>query len=131
MPPTPIDPQHAQRALARVRGLSHWMDTRYRVPGTGYRFGLDPIISLLPVVGDTISVAVSLWPLFEAKRAGVRRSVLVRMLANLGIDWLMGLVPLIGVVPDAWYKANVRNLRLIEKELGDGRPQARHTVDDG
>lgn len=131
MAPRPIDPQRAARALERVRTLSHWMDTRYRVPGTGYRFGLDPIISLLPVVGDTISVAVSVWPLLEAQRAGVRRAVLVRMLANLGIDWLMGLVPLIGVVPDAWYKANVRNLRLMEKELGGGRPAAGHTVDDG
>lgn len=127
MPRPPIDPDHAQRALARVRALSHWMDTRYRVPGTGYRFGLDPVISLLPVVGDTISVAVSVWPLLEAQRAGVRRSVLVRMLANLGIDWLVGLVPLIGVIPDAWYKANVRNLRLMERELGG----AQHTVGHG
>lgn len=118
MPRPPIDPDHAQRALARVRALSHWMDTRYRVPGTSYRFGLDPIISLLPVVGDTISVAVSLWPLLEAQRAGVRRSVLLRMAANLGVDWLAGLVPLIGVIPDAWYKANTRNLKLLERELG-------------
>lgn len=131
MAPRPIDPQRAARALERVRTLSHWMDTRYRVPGTSYRFGLDPIISLLPVVGDTISVAVSVWPLLEAQRAGVRRAVLVRMLANLGIDWLMGLVPLIGVVPDAWYKANVRNLRLLEKELGGARPAAEHTVRNG
>jgi hypothetical protein len=94
------------------------MDTRYRVPGTSYRFGLDPIISLLPVVGDTISVAVSLWPLLEAQRAGVRRSVLLRMAANLGVDWLAGLVPLIGIIPDAWYKANTRNLKLLERELG-------------
>lgn len=95
------------------------MDTRYRVPGTSYRFGLDPIISLLPVVGDTASLLISLYPLAEAARAGVRRRVLVRMLANLGLDWLAGLVPLIGVIPDAWYKANTRNLRLLEKELGN------------
>ncbi len=94
------------------------MDSRYRVPGTSWRFGLDPIISLLPVVGDTVSVAVSVWPLLEAKRAGVRKSALLRMAANLGLDWLVGLVPLIGVLPDAWYKANTRNLKLMEKELG-------------
>ena len=115
MAPRPIDPDHARRALARVRALSHWMDTRYRVPGTGWRFGLDPIISLFPVVGDTISVAVGVWPLVEARRAGVRRGVLLRMAANLGLDWLVGLAPLVGVVPDAWYKANTRNLRLLEQ----------------
>lgn len=117
MPPTPIDPDHAARALARVRALSHWMDTRYRIPGTSYRFGLDPIISLLPVVGDTISVAIGVLPIVEGKRAGVRRWVLLKMAANLGVDWLVGLVPIIGIVPDAWYKANTRNLRLLEREL--------------
>lgn len=95
------------------------MDTRYRVPGTEYRFGLDPIISLLPVVGDTASLLISLYPVLEASRAGVRRRVLVKMLANLGLDWLVGLVPVVGVIPDAWYKANTRNLRLLEKELGE------------
>ena len=94
------------------------MDQRFRVPGTGFRFGLDPIISLLPVAGDTLSVAISAWPIIEAHRAGVRRRVLVRMAANLGIDWLVGLVPLIGVIPDAYVKANTRNLRLLERELG-------------
>ena len=95
------------------------MDTRYRVPGTEYRFGLDPIISLLPVVGDTASLVISLYPILEAGRAGVRRRVLVKMLANLGLDWLVGLVPVVGVIPDAWYKANTRNLELLEKELGE------------
>lgn len=115
----PIDPDHAARALHRVRTLSHWMDTRYRVPGTSYRFGLDPIISLLPVVGDTVSVAIGVLPIVEGKRAGVRRWVLLKMAANLGVDWLVGLVPIIGIVPDAWYKANTRNLRLLERELDD------------
>lgn len=93
------------------------MDTRYRIPGTPLRFGLDPIISLLPVVGDTLSVAIGVLPIVEAKRAGVRRWVLLKMAANLGLDWLVGLVPLIGVIPDAWYKANTRNLKLLEGEL--------------
>ena len=127
MPPYPPNPERAARALARVRTLSHWMDSRYRVPGTSFRFGLDPIISLLPFAGDAVSVAISVWPLMEAKRAGVRRRTLLRMVANLGLDFLVGLVPLVGVVPDAWYKANTRNLKLMEKELGD----IAHTVDNG
>ncbi|MCW5757943.1 MAG: DUF4112 domain-containing protein [Phycisphaeraceae bacterium] len=126
----PIDPHRAARALERVRALSHWMDTRYRIPGTGFRFGLDPIIGLLPIAGDTASMLVGVVPIVLAKRAGVRRRVLLRMAANLGLDWLLGLVPLIGVVPDAWYKANVRNLRLMERELGSGRRPAGHTVGD-
>ena len=122
-PDAPLDPPHSHPALARVRALSHWMDSRYRVPGTSFRFGLDPIISLLPVVGDTISLAISVYPLLEARHAGVRRSVLLKMAANLSLDWLAGLVPLIGVIPDAWYKANSRNLRLLEKELGQRTQQ--------
>jgi hypothetical protein len=106
-----------QAALERVRTLAAWTDTRYRIPGTPFRFGLDPIISLLPVVGDTISVAIGVLPIVEGKRAGVRRWVLLKMAANLGVDWLVGLVPIIGIVPDAWYKANTRNLRLLEREL--------------
>ncbi len=132
MPRPPIDPTHAARALERVRTVSSWMDTRYRVPGTSYRFGLDPIISLLPVIGDTASLLISVYPILEAKRAGVRRRTLAKMLANLGLDWLVGLVPLIGVIPDAWYKANTRNLSLLERELGGpkGGPDrsTRHTV---
>ena len=127
MAPRPIDPERAARTLHRVRTLSHWMDTRYRIPGTGFRFGLDPIISLLPIAGDTVSMVICILPIVEAKRAGVRRAVLFKMAANLGVDWLMGLVPLIGVIPDAWYKANVRNLRLMERELGG----AQHTVGHG
>lgn len=124
----PIDPTHAARALERVRTVSSWMDTRYRVPGTSYRFGLDPIISLLPVVGDTASLLISVYPILEAKRAGVRRRTLAKMLANLGLDWLVGLIPLIGVIPDAWYKANTRNLKLLEKELGGPDQSSPHTV---
>lgn len=131
MPRKPINPDRAARALARVRTLSHWMDTRFRVPGTSYRFGLDPIISLLPIAGDAVSVAIGVYPLMEAKRAGVRRRTLLKMAANLGLDFLMGLVPLVGVVPDAWYKANTRNLKLIEKELGDVGGDNAHTVANG
>ncbi|GIW74639.1 MAG: hypothetical protein KatS3mg103_1161 [Phycisphaerales bacterium] len=118
VPRRPVDPNAAARALERVRAVSRWMDTRYRIPGTAYRFGLDPIISLLPVVGDTLSLAIGLYPIVEASRLGVRRVVLLRMLANLGLDWLVGLVPVVGIIPDAWYKANTRNLGLLERELG-------------
>lgn len=122
--PSKPQTERATRTLERIRTISRWMDTRYRVPGTSFQFGLDPIISLVPVVGDTASLLISLYPILEASRAGVRRRVLVKMLANLGLDWLVGLIPVIGVIPDAWYKANARNLKLLEKELSP----AAHTV---
>ncbi|UYV13982.1 MAG: DUF4112 domain-containing protein [Phycisphaera sp.] len=128
--PSPT-PERAALALRRVRAVSRWMDTRFRVPGTGYRFGLDPIISLLPFAGDAVSVGISVYPLMEARRAGVRRRTLLKMAANLGLDFLVGLVPLVGVVPDAWYKANTRNLELMEKELGDVAGDIAHTVANG
>ena len=87
------------------------------MPGTGWRFGLDPIIGLLPVAGDTLTALVSLYVVFEAVRLRLGAGVVLRMLGNVVIDWLLGLVPLVDVVLDTAFKANVRNARLLEDAL--------------
>lgn len=100
-----------------VRHLAQLMDTRFSVPGTPVRFGWDTLIGLLPVAGDTVSMAIGLLILREGKRLGVRRLVLLRMAGNLFVDWLAGLVPGVDIVLDTVYKANMKNLALLEREV--------------
>lgn len=87
------------------------------MPGTGVRVGLDPILGLIPGVGDLATGAMGVYVLVVAAQAGVSRTVLVRMLANIGIDALVGAVPLLGDLFDAGFKANNRNVALLERSL--------------
>lgn len=103
--------------LARVRGLSGLLDSAIRIPGTGFRVGLDPILGLIPGIGDLAAGAMGMYVLVVAQQAGVPRTVLLRMLANLGLDSLLGSVPLLGDLFDATYKANNRNVALLERAL--------------
>jgi hypothetical protein len=103
--------------LSRVRGLSTLLDSAIRIPGTNFRIGLDPIIGLVPGVGDLATGAMGIYVLTVAAQAGVSRTVLVRMLANLGLDALVGGVPLLGDLFDASFKANNRNVALLESAL--------------
>lgn len=97
--------------------MARLLDSAFRVPGTNLRVGLDPIIGLIPGVGDLASGAFGAYVLVAAAQAGVSRTVLVRMLANLGIDALVGGVPLLGDLFDAGFKANNRNVALLEGAL--------------
>ncbi|MGP1347560.1 MAG: DUF4112 domain-containing protein [Phycisphaerales bacterium] len=108
-----ISPRTAEQTVARLDALAHLLDNRFTIPGTRFRFGLDPIISLIPVLGDTASAAISAYFIVQAIALRLPRSIIIRMLINIGIDWLAGLVPLIGFLPDAIYKANTRNARLL------------------
>lgn len=100
------------------------MDSAVRIPGTNIRFGLDPIIGLVPVAGDVLSAAFSIYILTEAGRIGVPRPVLTRMAANIGLDLVIGLLPVVGDVGDFVYKANERNLRLLNLHLSGPQPGA-------
>ena len=104
-------------ALQRTRILADLLDRRFRVPGTGIRFGYDAIIGLVPVVGDTATMIIGLYPVMEARRLKVGKRIIARMLTNLGIDWLIGLVPILDIFLDVAYKANLKNARLLETAL--------------
>lgn len=88
-----------------------------RVPGTRFRFGLDALIGLIPGVGDTAGAAVSAYVLLEAGRLGIPRATLLRMAGNVAIEAVVGTIPLLGDLFDAGWKANLRNLRLVEAHL--------------
>lgn len=103
--------------LERIRKLSRLMDTAIRIPGTRFRIGWDPIIGLIPGLGDLIDTAISAYLLFLANQFGLPRNVLGWMLFNIALEAVIGTIPLIGDIFDAFYKSNIRNLALLEKHL--------------
>ena len=115
----PNELQLHQAALARLERYATQMDARFRVPGTRIRFGLDPLIGLLPVVGDVLGLALSLYLVVEAIRLGVSKRVLFRMLRNVGLEALVGVVPVLGDVFDIGFKANMRNAALLKSYIED------------
>jgi len=106
-------------AIERMRLVARAFDEGIRVPGTDFRVGLDPVVGILPGAGDTAAAAVSLYLVVEAARMGVSQSTLLRMLANVGVDAVVGSVPVLGVVFDAFWKANKWNLQLALEDLAE------------
>jgi hypothetical protein len=93
------------------------LDTAVRIPGTPVRFGLDAVLGLIPGVGDVVGAAAAGYIVLAAARLGAPPSVLVRMLLNVGVDTVVGAVPLLGDLFDIGFKANSRNVRLLEASL--------------
>lgn len=103
--------------LVRLQKLADLLDSRWRIPGTRWRFGLDGVASIFPVAGDTLTAVVSLYLIQQAASYGLPRHVIARMLANAGIDWAVGSIPVIGTIFDVGFKANRRNLDLLTRHL--------------
>jgi len=116
----PFPRQTAQARLKRLRRLAWLIDGAFGLPGTGFRFGLNSIIGLLPVGGDVALGALSLYIVYEAARLGVPRPVLTRMLGNVILEVAGGSVPILGDLFDMALKANLRNIKIIEQYI-DGR----------
>jgi hypothetical protein len=108
----------AQARLARLRRLAWLIDGAFRLPGTRFRFGLNSVIGLLPVGGDAVLGAMSLYIIYEAAQLGVPRAQLARMAANVGLEVVGGSVPILGDLFDMALKANLRNLAIIERHIG-------------
>lgn len=100
---------------ARLRSLARLLDTAVRIPGTSVRVGLDPVLGLIPGVGDLASGALSAYVILLAWRAGAPTSILLRMLGNVGLDAAVGTVPLLGDLFDVGFKANARNVGLLDR----------------
>ena len=107
---------HEQR-LAQVRFIARMMDDQFRVPGTNLRFGLDFLLGLFPGLGDAVTSVISLLIVHHAWQSGASKLTLARMLGNVGIDFLVGSVPLFGDLFDLAWKANRKNARLLEAHL--------------
>jgi hypothetical protein len=106
-------PRSRGARIARIDALATLLDTAFVIPGTGIRFGLDGLIGLFPVIGDTITTALSLFIVHEAYQLGAPGHVIARMLGNVALDGMFGAVPLVGDAFDVLWRANRRNVRLL------------------
>ncbi|WLR95396.1 DUF4112 domain-containing protein [Shinella zoogloeoides] len=104
--------------LRRIRGLARLMDTALRIPGTRFSLGADSVLGLVPGIGDFGAAAVSLFIVNEARRLGVPKETLFKMLVNVGFDTVAGSVPVLGDVFDVYFKSNRRNLQLVLDHFG-------------
>lgn len=123
-----LPPERSSKRSHFVENLYGWlarvMDELVRVPGTRFRFGLDPVIGLIPGVGDTASALISALCLIYAARCGIPRITLARMSLNILINEVVGIVPGLGDAFSFWFKSNVRNRRLLEQHLNEApRPR--------
>ncbi len=100
-----------------LRAMTRLLDSAVRIPGTNIRFGLDALIGLVPGIGDALGAIFSSVIIFHAARLGAPRSTLLRMMANVGLDTIVGEVPLLGDLFDFGWKSNSRNLALLEEHL--------------
>ncbi|KIT16887.1 DUF4112 domain-containing protein [Jannaschia aquimarina] len=103
--------------LDRLDRLAHNLDSRFRIPGTGIRFGWDSILGLVPGLGDVATVAPAAYIWMEGHRLGASNAVKGRMAFNIALDWVVGSVPLVGDLLDLGLKANRRNAALLRKHL--------------
>ena len=99
--------------LRRARALAAWLDTKFSV--AGIRFGLEGVVGLIPVIGDLLGALAGLYPIWIVRRHRLGGWLAARMGMNLFIEWVGGLIPLVGDLFDVYYKANIRNVRLLEK----------------
>jgi hypothetical protein len=115
-----------EAAIERMRLVARVFDDLVQVPGTDFGIGLDPLAGAIPVVGDVVSAGVSLYIVLEAANLGVSYTTLLRMLGNVAVDAAGGMIPYVGSVVDAAFRANRRNLELALADLaesgGGGEP---------
>jgi hypothetical protein len=119
-------PPNARRDfLPYLRSWADLLDSRFRIPGTEVRVGLDPVLSLVPGLGDLASPVFTVALLVEGLRRRVPKVILTRMAANALLDAAIGAVPVAGNVGDIFWRANTRNLALLERHARPGRPPER------
>ncbi len=114
--PTPSK-ESALETLAHLRRLSNLWDRALGIPGTNWRVGLDSIVGLLPVGGDMVGLVVSTYVLWQVVQFGLPKTILVRMVFNVLLDALVGSVPFLGDLFDTAWKANTKNVNLLEAHL--------------
>ena len=107
----------------RIEGMEQMLERAFTIPGTNRKIGFDVILDLIPVVGDTVAAGMGAWLIWEARNLGMSKWHLARMAGNVGIDWLLGLIPFIGAIPDFFFRSNTRNLRIVKRWLDKHHPE--------
>ncbi|CAN7702232.1 DUF4112 domain-containing protein [Mesorhizobium amorphae] len=112
------------KAIAELEVLAALLDSRWRIPGTSIRFGMDGLVGLVPVLGDAATGLVSAYIVLRARDCGAGNGLVARMLGNVLLDTVVGSIPIFGSIFDVYFKANNRNIRLLRRHLQSARPQS-------
>lgn len=124
--PQPSADDQLPQLAPELQLLADWMDGVFRVPGVGWRFGLDAILGFIPGIGDTATSVASLYILSAAHRYGVTRTTLLRMALNVVLDAVVGAIPLIGDIFDVYWKSNQRNVAILKRHMLAVPSEQRH-----
>jgi hypothetical protein len=108
------DPQSVRQ---RVEAMERILERMFVIPGINRPVGLDVILDLVPVVGSTAAAAIGAYLAWEARNLGMSKWQLTRRGGNIGVDWLLGLIPWVGAIPDFFFRSNTRNLKIIKRHL--------------
>ena len=106
----------------RVEAMERILERLVVIPGINRPVGLDVVLDFVPGVGPTAAAALGAYLAWEARNLGMSKSQVARMAGNIGVDWLLGLIPFVGAVPDFFFRSNTRNLRIIKRHLDKHRP---------
>lgn len=107
----------------RIEAMEMVLERAFTIPGTRRKIGLDVLLDIVPVVGTTAAAALGGWLVWEARNLGMSRWHVVRMMGNVGFDWLLGLIPFIGAIPDFFFRSNTRNLRIVKRWMDRHHPE--------
>ena len=113
------DPASVRR---RIEHAEHLLEGLFVIPLINRRIGLDVILDALPVAGDAIAAAMGGWIIWEARNLGMSKWQMARMAGNVGIDFLLGLIPVVGAIPDFFFRSNTMNLKMIRRHLDRHHP---------
>lgn len=117
--PLGSDPESVRR---RVEGMERLLERLIVIPGIRRPVGLDVILDVVPIAGDVAAAALGSYMLWEAKNLGMSKWQVARMAGNVGVDFLLGLIPWVGAIPDFFFRSNSRNLRIIKRHLDRKHP---------
>jgi len=112
----------ASETRTRLDNLARFLDSAIRVPGTNVRFGADALLNLIPGVGTLTSKGISAFLIWEAHRLGVPMSTLLRMVGNIGVDFVISAIPVVGWAGDVFFRSNLRNMALLRSHLDQVHP---------
>lgn len=113
------DPASVRQRVEAMEGL---LERMVVIPGTNRQVGLDVMLDLVPFLGSTAGAVLGAYMTWEARNLGMSKWQMTRMAGNIGVDWLFGLIPWVGAIPDFFFRSNTRNLRIIKRHLDKHHP---------
>lgn len=119
---TSLTGRDVESVRKRIEAMERLLEGLFTIPGTNQKVGLDVILDLIPFGGDAIGSLLGAWIVWEARNLGMSKMQIARMSGNVGLDFLLGLVPVVGAIPDFFFRSNTRNLKIIKRHLDKQHP---------